>query len=344
MKQTIMPILLLLAFTESVSAEEQVKIINNQPSTISTQAKAFLSSWPGAGIWPQMPKRDDINAWKTIQTGIIKSTEQRIESLIKQYNLTITKNKINNVSVLDIRPKNFKDNGKVLIYIHGGAYTLYDAMSSMGASAVMAEATGLKIISIDYTTAPQSKWRNTLEQTTSVFKGLLEQGYSMEDMAIYGDSAGGALATGTVLKLRNENLGMPSSVVLWSPWADIDTSKGDTYATLASADPILAIDTFLNPSALAYADRKDFTHPYVSPVYGNYHKGFPPTLIQGGTKEMFLSSFVRLYQKMDTAGIEVKLDLYEGMPHIFQYLMLDTPESQIAVKKSANYILKHLGN
>jgi acetyl esterase/lipase len=323
------------------NAKQLNKLSDNASKTISPEAAQFLSTWPGPGIWPQMPRPENIEAWKAIQAGVIASTIKRVESAISQFKITIVKSEISGVKVLDVRPENWKDDGKVLIYIHGGGYTLYDAMSSMEASAVMADATGLKVISIDYTTAPHSKWRNTLEQTTSVFKGLLEQGYSMDELAIYGDSAGGAMVAGTVLKLRDEGIGMPSSVVLWSPWADIDTTKGDSYKTLSTAEPILAIGTFLNPSAIAYADEKDFMHPYVSPVYGDYTKGFPPTLIQGGTKEVFLSNFVRLYQKMDTEGAKVKLDLYDSMPHVFQYLLLNAPESRLAVKKSADFIRKH---
>jgi epsilon-lactone hydrolase len=58
--------------------------------------------------------------------------------------------------------------------------------------------------------------------------------------------------------------------------------------------------------------------PYVSPVYGNFTTGFPPTMIQVGTKEILLSDSVGLHQALDLAGIPVKLDVYEGMPHVFQ--------------------------
>jgi epsilon-lactone hydrolase len=91
--------------------------------------------------------------------------------------------------------------------------------------------------------------------------------------------------------------------------------------------------------AAAYANPADQKIPYVSPIYGNFSKGFPPTLIQAGTKEIVLSDSVRLYQALDQAGIPVKLDVYEGMPHVFQG-MFNTPESKIAISKM-NDFLKH---
>ena len=82
---------------------------------------------------------------------------------------------------------------------------------------------------------------------------------------------------------------------------------------------------------------------FVSPVYGDYSKGFPPTLIQGGTKEIFLSNFVRQYQVLDAAGQTVKLDLYEGMPHVFQGQLPDAPESKLALRKMREFLRLHLG-
>ena len=80
----------------------------------------------------------------------------------------------------------------------------------------------------------------------------------------------------------------------------------------------------------------------MSPVYANFSTGFPPTLIQGGTKEILLSDFVRPYQSLDTAGQTVKLDLYEGMPHCFQFSIPDSQEGKAALQKVAAFLSLHL--
>jgi acetyl esterase/lipase len=151
------------------------------------------------------------------------------------------------------------------------------------------------------------------------------------------------MAAGSVLKMRDKGLGMPAAVVLWSPWSDI-TATGDSYATLAQADPLLYYPENLAHCAAAYAAPADQKHPYVSPVYGDYSKGFPPTLIQAGTKEIFLSNAVRQYQALDAAEIPVKLDLYEGMWHIFQVFNYDIPEAKLARKKAAAFLGQTLGD
>ena len=98
----------------------------------------------------------------------------------------------------------------------------------------------------------------------------------------------------------------------------------------------------LRASASAYAAPADQKNPYVSPVYGDYLKPYPPTLIQGGSKEIFMSNFIRLYQAMDVEGHVAKLDLYEGMPHVFQIIIPDSTEAQLAVRKSAAFMSEFL--
>jgi acetyl esterase/lipase len=92
--------------------------------------------------------------------------------------------------------------------------------------------------------------------------------------------------------------------------------------------------------ALAYAPQEEHQNPFVSPIYGTYDNSFPPTLIQIGTREMFLSDAVRLFQKMDDQGVKVTLDVYEGMWHAWQkeYTL---PEAKKSVLKTCNFIEKH---
>ncbi len=312
------------------------------PATVSEKAAAIIRMIPDPSLKPAVPAHDDIKAWIAIQSVMDADGIKRSKPLVDKLGPIVTEMKLGGVPVLDIKPRNWKDSGKVMVYTHGGAYTLFSAYSTLGSAALMAETTGLRVISIDYTLAPHARWQQITDQVVSVFKALREQGYAMKDMAIYGDSAGGSLAAGSVLKMRDKGMGMPAAVVLWSPWSDI-TDTGDTYFTLQRADPTYFYDKHLKHSADAYADPQDQKHPYVSPVYGDYTKGFPPTLIQGGSKEIFLSNFIRHYQALDTAGQIVKLDIYEGMIHVFQAALAGTPESKTALGKVDAFLKQYLG-
>jgi epsilon-lactone hydrolase len=245
---------------------------------------------------------------------------QMSQPIVESYQPNITATKLRDINVLDIKPKDWKDNGKVVVYVHGGGYTLLDANSTIVFAATVANSSGLRVISVDYSLAPFSKWNQTTNEIVSVMQALEDEGYSLDDIAMFGDSAGGGLAAGAILKMRDEGLGMPAARVLWSPWTDV-TGIGDTYFTLRNDDPFLNVD--LDRSmASAYANSSDQKNPYVSPVYGNFSSGFPAVLVQVGTKDGLLSDSVRLYQALDRADIPVKLDIYEGMPACISRIIL----------------------
>ena len=314
------------------------------PTTISKEAQEELRKIASNPFNFKNPGPADLIGWKKLYQEMESMDLFRSQSIKDLYQPNITETKLGGVKVLDIKPKNWHDNGKVLVYTHGGAYTLLSANSTLSSSILAADATSLRVVSINYTVAPFSKWNQTTDQVISVIQALKDQqqGYSLDEIAIYGDSAGGGLATGSVLKMRDGGMGMPAAVVLWSPWTDV-TQNGDTYFTLKDADPLLRNhQQFMKNSADAYANPIDQKNPYVSPVYGNFSKGFPPTLIQGGTKEILVSDFVRLYQGLDQADVPVKLDIYEGMPHVFQYILIKTPESNISLSKMNDFLRAYL--
>jgi epsilon-lactone hydrolase len=313
------------------------------PTTISKKAQEMLKNMT-MNLPPSIvtPAPEDLEGWKKLNQQLSSMPIYGSQLTVDSYQPNVTVTKLGNVSVLDIKPKDWKDNGKILVYLHGGGYAFFSANSTLGAAVPVANTTGLRVISVDYTLAPLSKWNQTTSEVVSVIQALKDQGYSLNDIAMYGDSAGGGLVAGSVLKMRDEGIGIPAGIVLWSPWTDV-TRSGDSYHTLKNADPFIPSDSMLKNMADAYVNPSDQKNPYASPVYGNFTKGFPPTLIQGGTKEILLSDFIRLYQAIDHANIPVKLDIYEGMPHVFQVFLNNTTESNTSLSKMSNFLHEHLG-
>lgn len=310
------------------------------PDTISAEAQAAMQALTKMG-WEQrrFPQPDDVAGWKRLRDAQIAGQVGPGEKVAAREGVTLQDKTLGGVPVLEIVPAQVKDSKRVILYTHGGAYTMSSARGRLLAMPSLARHTGLKVISVDYTTAPAADWRKIQGQVVAVIRALLAQGYAMDRIALIGDSAGGGLALSTVQNLRQQGLGMPAALVLWSPWADL-TDRGDTAVTLKDADPILSYDLMLKNSALAYANGLDLKDPRVSPIYGEFGKGFPPTLIQEGTRTTFLSTSVRLYRKLDEAGLKPVIDMYEGMPHVFQDM--PAPEAAIAIRKSAEFISARL--
>ena len=325
------------------AADNEPQVTNRDiyvPSTVSVEAqqtlKAFMEAKPYTRDFPSADA--DLEAWRQVQDKFEVAMEAGSEKAVADNKVTVIEATMGGVPVLDIRPENWTDNGKVLVYTHGGGYVGFSARSTLPSSAKMTRATGLRVISVDYTLAPAARWDEIQDEAISVFEALLAEGYSMDDIAIFGDSAGGGLAASTVLNLRDRGMGMPAATVLWSPYIDL-RMVGDTMFTLIDEDPLLSHDMF-GVFAPAYAGELDFTDPRVSPIFADFTKGYSPTLIQAGTKEVILSAAVRYYQKLDAAGQDTTLDIYDGMWHVFQ--QSNVPESEIAIGKSAAFINMHL--
>lgn len=265
------------------------------------------------------------------------------ENLAKQaasLGVAVTDDQINGVPVLRIRPIETKSAGRVLVYVHGGAYVMGSTKQNLLMAAKIATASRSEVISVEYTLAPRAKWQQTTEEVVRVWKGLLANKAKPGSIGFFGDSAGGGLVAGSVLRMRDEKLPLPGAIYLMSPWADI-TTNGDTIETLAADDPLVPVGDIEWVSAL-YAAPTDQKHPYVSPVYGDFSKPFPPTLIQASTREVLLSASVRLYQSIRGGGQDATLDVYEGLPHVFQGFVPDSPEGVTATQRAVAFFEQKL--
>ena len=105
---------------------------------------------------------------------------------------------------------------------------------------------------------------------------------------------------------------MPAAAVLMTPAADL-TESGDSYQTNLGLDPLLRSSAM--PAFLLYANGHDLTHPYVSPLNGDFTKGFPPTILTTGTRDLLLSDTVRLHRALRVAGISAELHVTEAAGH-----------------------------
>jgi len=286
------------------------------------------------------PRPDDVAGWDLAYAKTEKLMRLWVGGSPRRWHVDTRPDTLGPVPVLRLLPPDWHDDGRVLVYVHGGGFTSMSVQSSLGISALLAAETGLQVIALDYTVAPPARWQQVTDQVVGAYQALLAQGIAANSIALIGDSAGGSIVAGTTLKMRDMGLPLPAALVLWSPWSDV-SGVGDTYRTLADAEPMLS-GASLQASALAYASVEDQKHPYVSPVYGDYSKGYPATLIQGGTREIFLSNFVRQYQAIKSGGGDATLDLYEGMIHVFQSMVPASPESKQALRTVKTFLDQHM--
>ena len=227
---------------------------------------------------------------------------------------------------------------KVLLYMHGGAYRTGDLVSSRALIAYISKACGVKALSFEYRLAPEFPFPYALEDAQTAYFWLLKQGYKEKDIAFIGDSAGGGLLVSTAVALQNENKPLPACLMCISPWVDL-TETSESHAQKEEEDPLLDTD-FLLKAALEYSGEESLLNPYISPVFAQYSKNFPPTLIHVGTREVLFDDAIRLEQKLKQAGVQVQLDVFDGMWHVWH--VFDTPESGEALIRIRRFIREKL--
>lgn len=242
------------------------------------------------------------------------------------------------VAVLQVDPKAPAIGAAPLVYIHGGGFTGGSAQANLITAALAADATGRRVYSIDYTLAPRADWQAMQGEILSAWTALAAANPGR--LGLLGDSAGATLALALTLRLREAGAALPAALILLSPLADM-AAEGDTAETLAAAD-FLPRGT-LDIAVAAYAPGADLKDPLISPVHADFSLGFPPLLIQVGTREALLSDSVRLHRALRAAGRESRLEVYEAMPHVFQNFLARAPEGRQAWAEIADFLADHLG-
>ncbi|MGZ3314767.1 MAG: alpha/beta hydrolase [Caulobacteraceae bacterium] len=214
--------------------------------------------------------------------------------------------------------------GLLYLFIHGGAFVFGAGLYARMQAVLQADHLGLPTVSVDYRTPPDHPFPAAPEDCFAVYKALIET-HDPARIVIGGSSAGGNLAAATVLMIRDRGLPMPAGLVLLTPEADL-TEAGDSFQTNALLD--VTLKGSLHDCNVLYAAGGDLTDPYLSPLYGDL-TGFPPTLVQTGTRDILLSGSVLMHRKLRQAGVEAELHVWEAMPHagFGMFGMGDAPEN-----------------
>ena len=155
---------------------------------------------------------------------------------------------------------------------------------------------------------PTSRIPRPSTTASPVYRALLEI-RRPEQIAVGGGSAGGNLAAALMLKARAEGLPMPACLLLMTPEVDL-TESGDTFDILEGVDTVLV--SRLTDSIALYVNGHDLRDSFLSPLFGDVSE-FPPTLLQSGTRDLFLSNTVRLHRVLRAANVEADEHLAQAV-------------------------------
>ena len=214
-----------------------------------------------------------------------------------------------------ITPKKVNPSHAIL-YLHGGGYTICSPATHLGLAGRIAKRAKSYLLLPDYRLAPENPFPAALEDALAAWNWLLAQGYREEHISIGGDSAGGGLSLALALKLKETRKPLPASIFLLSPWVDLSAS-GD-FGRL-------------------YLTEGDLSNPFVSPVFGDLCS-LPPVFIQVGGDDFLLKDSLSLEKKLIADGVQVRVEKWNGLWHVFQAFAPFFPEAQDAINTIGDFI------
>jgi monoterpene epsilon-lactone hydrolase len=228
---------------------------------------------------------------------------------------------------------------QIFMHLFSGGYVIGTLETRRRIPVLIGRSSKMRCLNVGYRLAPEYPFPAALEDSIKAYRWLLSTGIKAKDIVITGASAGGGLACATVLKLKELNIPLPATLVLISPWVDLVVT-GETLKKNAKFEPNITIE-MLRMLANAYLQGVDPKNPLVSPIYGNFEE-FPPILIQAGSYEVLLDDSVRLAERARAAGVDVTLEIYEGMIHVFQNFADVLPDGRKAIENISKFIQKKL--
>ncbi|MCL9793065.1 alpha/beta hydrolase [Frankia sp. AgKG'84/4] len=278
------------------------------PSSVSPAARAIIGApRPEPLVYPPL---DDVAGWKTLVASQDAGVAAMLGAWPVDAAVTVEDVDVDGVRVYRVTPPEAPD-GRVYLDLHGGALILGGGEICRAMAVRTAAQVGARVWSVDYRMPPDHPYPAPLDDCFAVYRALLRE-YRPEQIVVGGGSAGGNLAVAMLLRARDAGLPLPVALVLTTPEVDL-TESGDSFQTNLGLDPV--IQGSLMAVNLLYAAGRDLADPALSPLFGDFTKGFPPTLLTTGTRDMFLSNTVRMHRALRSAGIAADLHVLEAAGH-----------------------------
>ncbi len=226
----------------------------------------------------------------------------------------------------------------VLLYLHGGSYTMGSPRSHRHLAHAIAAAAEASVLVLDYRRSPEAPFPAAIDDAVAAYRYLLDLGTAPVRIALVGDSAGAGLAIALLQRLRQHGDPMPAAMACLSPWADL-SCQAPSHASRAGRDPLLRTAD-LRAMASLYLGGVGVDHPLASPAFADL-AGLPPVLIQVGSEEILLDDAIMLAARARAAGVATVLQEWPGMFHVWQYYFPLLREGADAIAAIGEFITTH---
>lgn len=230
---------------------------------------------------------------------------------------------------------------RVVLYTHGGGFVVGSRHTHRKLAGHLAKAIGCRVLVVDYRRAPEHPFPAQLDDCVRVYRWLLAQGIEPGHIATCGDSAGGNLSISIALKLRDDGDPLPAALMPISPWLDME-HKGETLQTNAATDALVQQSVLEGMSGMFLGPDGSPTDPLANPLYAD-PAGLPPIFMVAGGAETLVDNATRFETNAKRAGVEVRVDIEDGMQHVYPFLAGRAPEGDKSITNFAEWVRPKLG-
>jgi len=307
------------------------------PRTISPEAQAFLSHTAPVGAAHLPSSRDDHAGWQAYREagdhGVLALTRRYAE----EYPAEVITHKLSAAKLYEITPRSLppKNAGRAILFVHGGGWINGGGEAAIYTAMQMAGLAGTRVFSVDYRLVPEFAFPAPVEDVVEAYRLVLDR-FPARSIAMYGPSAGANIVPAAILMGRDQGLPLPAACALHSCPSEI-TFSGDSLYTNYTVDTVLRER---QPEfGLYYANRHDPKDPLLSPLYADFSKGFPPTILTSGTRDLLLSPTVLFHRALRRGGIKTELHIWEAMTHA---PFFGAPEEAEFYDELIRFMLEHM--
>lgn len=316
-----------VATTVSPALQSLISVPSTDPGTLPTTNEGWQH-------WGQGSAEEARRSNKLLQ-----------DKLAKRYGVRVARQVIGGVDCFVLTPEDVPagNRQRLLVHLHGGGYVAGAGNVGTFEGIMMAGYARTQVVTVDYRMPPDHPYPAAVDDAIEVWKALIKRN-EPKKMAIFGTSSGGGLTLSIIQRAIAEGLPLPAAIAPGTPWSDL-SQTGDSYFINAGID-LLRYQGSLEVMARLYAGELDLKDSRVSPVYGDF-SGFPPAILTSGTRDLFLSNTVRVNQKMREAGVQTRLQVFEGQTHGAYYVLgffadQEAPETKTAFTEIAKFFDEHL--
>ena len=222
-----------------------------------------------------------------------------------------------------------------IVYLHGGGFVSGSTATHRGLAARLALAAGRRVWTVGYRLAPEHPYPAAVEDSLAVVEARLAAQPEGGSLVVAGDSAGGGLVLAVLAALRDRGGPAVAAGVCLSPWTDLEAT-GDSVELNAAEDPLVSLAGLKRMAAL-YLNGADSRHPAASPLHADL-AGLPPVVILAGSAEVLLDDSTRMAAALERAGVEVTLEVWERMLHVWPLYAPLLEEGRQAIERAARFV------